>query len=221
MCVCVCVCVCVCADWVEALPHPAHARVRLLHRYFNALASGYYSGEAPYDTPDDGSAVLTALTKCDQYSWCSGLRDDNLTMTRESWHDGTYSHEWGTGAIVGVVWGIMGVHQTAPGFATFTVKPKLGSLAHASITVPTIRGYINVTAGPGSVNVDVPCNTLAQLCLPRSSRDEMLYTPRTTRLLLDGIEVPAFVTDGGHMCASEPVGCGGGGASRKLTAQLR
>ena len=56
--------------------------------YQMALASGYY---APfYDTPDDGTALYTALTKCDHYSWCSGIRDDNLTMTRESWHDGTY-----------------------------------------------------------------------------------------------------------------------------------
>jgi hypothetical protein len=115
----------------------------------------------------------------------------------------------------------MGVHQTAPGFATFMVKPKIGSLTHASITVPTIRGYINVTAGSGSVEVGVPCNTLATLCLPRSSRDTMLYTPRTTRLMLDGAEVESVVTDGGHMCAAQPVGCGGNGASRKLTAQLR
>ena len=46
-----------------------------------ALASSYYNGQ-PYDTPDDGTAMVTALAKCDTYSWCSGLRDDNLTMTR-------------------------------------------------------------------------------------------------------------------------------------------
>jgi hypothetical protein len=40
----------------------------------------------PHDIPD-GTALLIALTKCDLSSWCSGLRDDNLTMTRESWHD--------------------------------------------------------------------------------------------------------------------------------------
>jgi hypothetical protein len=51
--------------------------------YETAIASGYYGGY--YDTPDDGTAIYTSLTKCDRYSWCSGLRDDNLTMTRESW----------------------------------------------------------------------------------------------------------------------------------------
>jgi hypothetical protein len=45
--------------------------------------NGYLS--PAYDTLDDGTAMLTALTKCDLDSWCSGIRDDNLTMTRESW----------------------------------------------------------------------------------------------------------------------------------------
>ena len=86
--------------------------------YQLAISSGYY---APYyDTPDDGTAIVTALTKCDTYSWCSGLLHDNLTMTRESWHDGTYSHGWGSSAIVGVSLGVIGLHQTAPAFAAFT-----------------------------------------------------------------------------------------------------
>ena len=99
--------------------------------YQAALAGGYYANGpyAPFDTPGDGSAMLTALTKCDLDSWCSGIRDDNLTMTRESWHDGTYSHQWGTSAVAGAVWGILGVHQTAPAFATVTVNPKLGACA--------------------------------------------------------------------------------------------
>ena len=70
----------------------------------------------------------------------------------------------------------MGVHQTAPGFATFIIKPKLGSLTHAAITVPTLRGYINVTATPGNVAVHVPCNSVASLCLPRSAQDTLMYS---------------------------------------------
>jgi len=187
--------------------------------YLNALSSSYY---APlYSTPDDGSAVLTALTKCDEFSWCSGLRDDNLTITRESWHHGTYSHPWGTGAVPGVIEGIMGVHQTAPGFATFTVKPKLGALAHAEVTVPTLRGYVSVTAAPTSLKVDVPCNTIATLCLPRSSQDSLLaMAPETTVLLLDDHEVPA-TADAGHLCAQNAVSCGNGGAPRVLVARPR
>ena len=183
-----------------------------------ALSSGYYAEH--YDTPDDGSAILKALTKCDRYSWCSGLRDDNLTMTRESWHQGTYSHQWGTSPIVGVVFGLMGVHQSAPGWASFTVKPKIASLEHAAITVPTLRGYINVTAKPGYVEVGVPCNTLATLCLPRSSADTESYTTQSHHLLLDGLQVGA-ASRGGHLCAAEAVGCSAGGSPRRLSAKRK
>jgi len=187
--------------------------------YQMALSSGYYSPF--YDTPGDGSAILKALTKCDHYSWCSGIRDDNLTMTRESWHDGTYSHQWGTSPIVGIAWGLMGVHQTSPAFATFTVKPKIGSLTHASITVPTIRGYIIVTASPGAVEVDVPCNSIATLCVPRAEKDSgQLFTPQTHRLMLDGSEVVSVVS-GEHLCASQGVSCGKSGEARQLRAQSR
>ena len=34
----------------------------------------------------------------------------------------------------------MGIRQTSPTFATFTVKPRLGSMASAAIKVPTLRG---------------------------------------------------------------------------------
>ena len=56
--------------------------------FMNAVAGGYYAdatghGDTVYAF-DDGSAIYTALTKCDEDSWCSGLRDDNLTMVRDS-----------------------------------------------------------------------------------------------------------------------------------------
>jgi len=188
--------------------------------YQAALAGSYYA--PPYTTPesDDGSAILHALTKCDTDSWCSGLRDDNLTMTRESWHDGTYSHEWGASPIVGVAWGLMGVHQTSAGWGSFQVKPKLGGLTHASVTIPTIRGHINVSATPGALSVHLPCNSRAALCLPRTAQDEGLLSPQSTVLLLDGEETHA-VMSGGHLCASRVVGCGAAGAARRLTAQPR
>ena len=39
---------------------------------------------------DDGTAMLTALTKCDIQSWCSEIKLFNATMTRETWNSGTY-----------------------------------------------------------------------------------------------------------------------------------
>ena len=84
---------------------------------------------------------LLAPFLCEQYvlyeyligAWmarCSelthGLDGTNATMTRETWSGGTYSHVWGTGAIAGVAGGLMGIVQTAPAFANFTVKPRIG-----------------------------------------------------------------------------------------------
>ena len=171
--------------------------------------------------PDDGSAIVHALTKCDTYSWCSGLRDDNLTMTREAWHAGTYSHGWGSSAITGVTWGVLGLHELTPTWATFVVKPKLGPLASASGVVPTIRGFINVTATPGAVDVTVPCNTRAVLCTPRSAADPETFAPESYALMLDGVEALGARLEGGHLCLPESVGCGADGAPRQLRAQRR
>ena len=64
----------------------------------------------------------------------------------------------------------------------------------------SIRGFIRVTASPGSVDVSVPCGTAATLCLPRSAADEgALFTPETTRLLLDGRD------DGVCVCVDKSV----------------
>jgi alpha-L-rhamnosidase len=181
---------------------------------------GLYSGQ-DYEVPDDGMAILTALTKCDRYSWCAGLRDDNLTMTRESWHEGTYSHQWGTSPIVGVTAGVMGIRQTAPAWRSFTVRPKLGTLTYAEMLVPTISGYISVTATPTNLTVTVPCNTLARLCFPRSQADTARRMGRgtpvvSTAMLLDGALVSSVV-DGGHVCTRASVGCGARSAARVIS----
>jgi hypothetical protein len=115
---------------------------------------------------------------------------------------------------------VLGVHQTAPAFGTFTIKPKLGSLQHASISVPTIRGPVNVTAAAGVLDVHVPCGALATLCLPRSARDSVSRVAPPTSLLLDGSEVPA-VASGGHLCAARALSCGAGGAPRRLRRAQR
>jgi hypothetical protein len=139
--------------------------------YQSALAGSYYAGPGvPPATPGDGTELLKALTKCDLDSWCAGLRDDALTMTRESWHDGTYSllltrvggepdRRRGVGSDGGPPDGawlglLHGASPSSAGTSTLRLgeadlwhvracwhmsgrRPKLGSLAHAAITVPT------------------------------------------------------------------------------------
>jgi hypothetical protein len=67
----------------------------------------------------------------------------------------------------------MGIHQTAPAWATFTVRPRLAQLQFANVTVPTIRGPIVVAARPNWLSVAVPCNTHAKLCVFRGGGAEV------------------------------------------------
>eukprot|EP00041_Stephanoeca_diplocostata_P027841 m.774329 g.774329 ORF g.774329 m.774329 type:complete len:211 (+) comp23255_c0_seq17:208-840(+) len=177
---------------------------------------------------------VTAVTKCDDNGWCNEWETFNATMTREGFTSGTYSHPWGTAAVPAIVNGIMGITQTSPGYATFTVRPKLASIASATVVIPTLRGFINVSASAGRVELRLPCNTIAtSVCvgvplLPASS-------PRTQRavvMLLDGevvasttaADAPATAAVQQHMapvrqlCVAS-IGCGVGDTAR--VAQVR
>ena len=163
---------------------------------------------------DDGSAMLTALTKCDAYSWCNEIEQYNATMTTESLGQphATMSHPWGTAALPAVVHGVMGIHQTAPTWASFTVRPLLATLRWANITVPTIRGPIIVHATHHSVTTTVPCTAAATLCIYRGGGGAAGGSGGggERRLFLDGNTVAAVRAEGGFLCAAEPIGCGAG-----------
>ena len=174
---------------------------------------------------DDGSAILTALAKCDETSWCGEWEEYNATTTMESFAidvvGGTsFSHLWGASAIGGIVHGLMGIRATAPGFQTFTVHPRLGGLEHASVRVPTLYGIINATATPKNLSLNVPCNTQARACLlaPAVAAAAEGQRGEGRVLLLDG-EAVAAVREGLHLCSQVPVVCGAGGRDRILSLQ--
>ena len=170
---------------------------------------------------DDGTALLTMLTKCDDDSWCAMWQKYNATMTREAFptplasngnQGETLSHPWGTAATPAIVQGIVGVTPTSPEYATFKIKPRLGGgaskggLQRVSLTMPTLRGKIKVNisvAADGksnyTVSASISCNTWASVCVPQEAG---------STLTLDGKPAPA-VKDGRHWCV-EQVGCGAG-----------
>merc|ERR1712216_188204 len=88
-----------------------------------------------------------------------------------------------------VVWGLFGIRPTSPAFATFDCKPQTGGLAHGSIKVPTLRGYIvaSFVAADASFALTLapPAGTTAHVCLPS------LGLPGT-QLTLDGKEVHGY-----------------------------
>ena len=116
----------------------------------------------------------------------------------------------------------MGVHELSPGWASFSVKPKLGPLIFANGTTPSIRGFIVVAATPGAVEVGVPCNSKATLCAPRSSSDGPTpFSAATHRLFLNDVEVVGPVESSGHLCLPRAVGCSAGGAVWRLRIEPR
>jgi hypothetical protein len=126
----------------------------------------------------------------------------------------TMSHPWGTSPVGAIAHGVVGVQQTAAAWAAFTVKPRLATLRFANLTLPTIRGSISVAAAPGRLEVGVPCNTQATLCLDATAAAVVAPAAAAATpshgaplvLLLDGERVEA-VEDGRHLCTAAPVGC--------------
>jgi hypothetical protein len=152
-------------------------------------------------------------------------------MTRESWHDGTYSHAWGSSPIAGATLGMLGVQQTAKAFEAVTLRPKLGNLSFAEGRVPSIKGFLFVRAEPSKLEFSVPCGVKATVCVPRASGGgargaaaaraglgEVGFSSRTHMLLLDGARVTSFDSDSKHLCAAVPVGCKAKDAVRSLRA---
>ena len=170
---------------------------------------------------DNGTAILHALTKCDATSWCAEWEQYNATLTMEAFPvdvvgGSSFSHLWGASAIGGVVHGLLGLTATAPGFAAFIVKPRLGSLAHATLRVPTLFGFINVSAAPGRLSLQLPCNTWATACLmvPLSGATGQAPDPEPT-MRIDAAPVVSM-REGLHLCAQQPIGCGAAGVAREL-----
>ncbi len=57
---------------------------------------------------------------------------------------GTYNHAWSGGPLTLLQQYVAGIEPTQPGFKSFSVKPKLGSLTRVETTVPTPHGSIEL-----------------------------------------------------------------------------
>ena len=172
-------------------------------RHIGDYGAFVFTGALARHSFDDGSALLDALTKCDEDSWCHEMVAFNATMTTESMGTphATMSHPWGASPVGAIAHGVIGVRQSTAAWSEFVVQPRLATLRFANLTLPTIRGAISVAATPGRLSVDVPCNTRATLCvMPPGDGAE------PARLLLDGESVP-FVVSGRHICTASAVGC--------------
>lgn len=115
----------------------------------------------------------------DQKTFAAILNTLKATIAPEAWSNHykpnmTMSHPWGATPGLTIVQGIMGINPTKPGFETFNVKIRPGSLHHLSVETPSSKGIIKASLAVGTdehtVTIDVPMNSKGTIVLPESSR---------------------------------------------------
>ncbi|MDP3889821.1 family 78 glycoside hydrolase catalytic domain [Nocardioides sp.] len=132
----------------------------------------------------NGQAALELLTSEGTWSWMNMI-NLGAGATMESWDPSmkanlTFSHPWAASPAFTVPSGVFGIQPTAPGYATFEVKPQPGDLDHGTVTVPSVRGPIGAAFTRGTddvirVGVQVPGNTEAAVSVPVPEDTEVVY----------------------------------------------
>lgn len=142
------------------------------------MACGVYSSnyllEALFDYGQTDHAI-GLLTSDSDRSWLNMIRV-GATMTSEAWDNkyktnNGWSHAWSASPVHIIPRKIMGIEPAKPGFEKIIIKPHPGSLEHAQMKYPTIRGEVlmsfkNLFNRSFSMNLTIPVNTTADIYLP-------------------------------------------------------
>jgi hypothetical protein len=131
---------------------------------------------------------LQLLASTAERSWYNMLRVGS-TISLEAW-DNKYkpnqdwNHIWGAVPANAIPRKLMGIEPLEAGFRRIRIKPQPSSLAHAEITVPTIRGsvkvsFVNTPDSKFEMEIEIPANTVAEVWLPLLNRKQ--------RLMMDGV----------------------------------
>jgi alpha-L-rhamnosidase len=130
-----------------------------------------------------GDYGLSLLTSKTDRSWYNMIKVGS-TITLEAW-DNKYkpnqdwNHAWGAAAGNIISRKLMGIEPLTPGWTSFSVKPQIGNLNLASISVPTIKGTIQAlyTQSDKSfeATINIPANTTAQIYLPLKGKKYQVW----------------------------------------------
>jgi hypothetical protein len=137
---------------------------------------------------NDAAYGLQLLSSTAERSWYNMIRAGS-TISLEAW-DNKYkpnqdwNHAWGAVPANAIPRKLMGVEPLEPGFRTIRIKQQPATLAHAELTLPTIRGNVKVSFHhtPGvkfDMEVEIPANTAAEIWLPLLDKNQ--------RLTMDGV----------------------------------
>ena len=143
--------------------------------------------DAVYNGHDAGYG-LQLLSSTAERSWYNMIRAGS-TVSLEAW-DNKYkpnqdwNHAWGAVPANVIPRKLMGVEPLEPGFRKIRIKPQPATLAHAELTVPTIRGSVKVSFNntPGAkfeIEIEIPANAVAEVWLPLLDKKQ--------RITMDGV----------------------------------
>lgn len=129
--------------------------------------------DALYDA-GDAEQGLQFLASTAERSWYNMLRVGS-TITMEAW-DNKYkpntdwNHAWGAAPANLIPRKLFGIEPLESGFRKFQIKPQPDELSQAQISVPTVRGQVQVswrkmTSGM-EYNLTIPANSEADIYLP-------------------------------------------------------
>ncbi|MFB2117759.1 family 78 glycoside hydrolase catalytic domain [Parapedobacter sp. 2B3] len=145
------------------------------------MACSVYGSQFLMDAVYEAGAAeygLSLLASQDDRSWYNMIRAGS-TVTMEAW-DNKYkpnqdwNHAWGAVPANVIPRKLMGVEPLEPGWDVFRVRPQIGSLEWATVSVPTVKGAVEVSCRQDhstyTLELSVPGNTVAAVELPYTAK---------------------------------------------------
>ena len=142
---------------------------------------------------DYGLQLLSSVAERSWYNMiCAGS-----TITTEAWDvkykpNQDWNHAWGAVPANVIPRRLMGIEPLDAGFRKIRIKPQPSTLVYAGITVPTIRGSVQMSFHntPGTkfeMEIEIPANTEAEVWLPLLDQKQ--------RITMDGVVQKGIVED--------------------------
>ena len=156
----------------------------------------------------DADYGLQLLASTAERSWYNMIRAGS-TVSLEAWDmiykpNLDWNHAWGAAPANIIPRKLMGIEPLEPGFRKMRIKPQPSTLAHAEITVPTIRGEVkmsfkNIPGVKFEMEIEIPANTTAELWLPFWDKKQRLnMNGIDEKGTVDGVFVKLNVGSGKH-----------------------
>lgn len=148
------------------------------------MACGVYPAHYLLETlfdHDEADHALGLLTSESDRGWLNMIRMGS-TVTTEAWDmkykdNISWSHAWSASPAHIIPRKLMGIEPAEAGFGRIMIRPRLASLQHASVKLPTIRGpvrlsAVNRPAEPYSIEFTLPGNVSATVTVPAFERED-------------------------------------------------